>query len=538
MRSRPDRSRRAITASEPSPEFSAGHPRTPPFDRPRHDHGGRIDVRGLTWRPLRRRKPVLEGLNLNVPAGQRVLLAGPSGAGKSTLLRAIAGLLLTADHGEVSGSVTIDGHDVADGAAAGRPVGLLLQDPYAGIVAETVGRDVAFGLENQRVPRARIWPTVQQALNSVSFPYGLDHPTAALSGGETQRLALAGSLGVGSRVLLLDEPTSMLDPDSATAVRAAVRCEVERHQPTTIIVEHHLEPWIDFADRLIVLDRRGSIVADGKPSELLDEVGPTLAALGLWVPGQSAPALVDVDPELVGPWAPGPEIIVRASDLRVELRSRLAARGTPSTVALDGVDAVLASGHVLGVTGSSGAGKSTLVAVLAGLLRPTSGSVNADPALATRKGRSPWRWSSRDLCSRLSWVPQTPEHGVVTSSVRDEVIASGLACGREPARLQRRTDAILETLGLSGLMDVSPYHLSGGEQRRLMVAAGLVHGPIGVLLDEPTVGQDRGTWATVLGCLEAARRAGSGVAISTHDAAAAAAVADQRLALSSGRPAT
>ncbi|MGI8994335.1 MAG: ABC transporter ATP-binding protein [Nocardioidaceae bacterium] len=505
------------------PTIAARDPRT---------GGAHVAVEALGWQPLGRRTPVLHDLDLTIPAGQRVLLAGPSGAGKSTLLRALAGLLLTAGHGEVAGSVRIDGHDVHRRLGG---TGLLLQDPLAGVVAETVGRDVAFGLENARVPRSEIWPRVHATLSAAQFPYPATHLTRALSGGETQRLVLAGNLVLDNGLLLLDEPTSMLDAEAANAVRGAIQREVRERGCTMVAVEHHLEPWVDFADRLLVIGRHGEVLADGVPAQILAEQGDALSAQGVWLPGLPAPRPVPVDATLVAPWVDGPQRLVTATGVRVELRSSLADRAAPPTVALAGVDVELRSGQALAVTGVSGAGKSTLVSVLAGLLRPTAGSVEADPALATRRGTRPWRWRSRDLTARLAWAPQSPEHGIVTATVRDEVLASARACGRDTARAEARAVGLLEVFGLDGLATVSPYHLSGGEQRRLIVAATLAHGPYGVLLDEPTVGQDRHTWGAVIGAISAARDAGAGVAVSTHDLMAADVLADDRTELAGGR---
>ena len=424
----------------------------------------------------------------------------------------------------------IDGTPVEE--AADRPA-LLLQDPLAGIVAETVGRDVAFGLENLGLPRDDIWARVADALSETAFPYPEDHPTSALSGGESQRLALAGSLALGGRVLLLDEPTSMLDAVAASAVRRSVRRLAERRSPTVVIVEHHLGPWLDFVDRLVVLGHGGSIVADGEPSVVLASERASLTRLGVWAPGLPPPELVPCPSELVGPWVEGPDELVRAEQVWLERNHHLT-RGRLPTQALRGVDAVVRSGRALAVTGPSGAGKSSLVSILAGLEAPTSGRVETGAALATKRGTQPHRWRSRDLASRLAWVPQFPEHGIVGRTARDEILVAAMACGRDETLAGRRADGILEALGLGALAAASPYHLSGGEQRRLMVAAALTNGPFGLLLDEPTVGQDRLTWAAVVGAVAAARSAGSGVAVATHDALAVDALADDVMTLADG----
>ena len=227
--------------------------------------GARVEVAGLSWRPYGRSRPVLDGLDLTIAAGERVLLAGPSGSGKSTLLRALAGLLLTADSGELAGAVTLDGEP--DHRAGS--VGLVLQDPGAGVVASSIGRDVAFGLENVGVPRDAMPGLVAAALAEVGLDLPPDSSPLTLSGGEAQRLALAGALVMQPRLLLLDEPTAMLDATTAAGVRDVVAEVVERRGLTLVVVEHRLTGWLDLVDRLVVLDDEGRIVADGPPDDVL-----------------------------------------------------------------------------------------------------------------------------------------------------------------------------------------------------------------------------------------------------------------------------
>ncbi len=472
---------------------------------------------------------MLAGLDLSIEAGERVLVAGPSGAGKSTLLRSIAGLLHAAGDGDLSGSVTVDGDP--PGNAPGQ-VAMLLQDPTAAVVAATVGRDVAFGLENVRAPRAEIWRIVEQMLRETAFPYDASRLTHALSGGEVQRLALAGGLALGARVLLLDEPTSMLDEPTAALVREALLSEVERRRCTLVVVEHRIEPWLDEVDRLVVLAASGEVLADGLPRTVLAEQGAALARAGVWVPGVESPEAPAIDPALVEPLRPSSGPALAAHDVEVRLTHRGSGRRRTSVTALARVDATLSGGSALTVTGPSGAGKSTLLTVLAGLLRPTRGRVVAASALVARGRTEPWQWSSRELASRVSWAPQVPEAGMVTSRVRDEIAATGQAIGRDQAWLQRRCDGLLAVFGLDTLADANPHHLSGGEQRRLMVAAALAHGPAVATFDEPTVGQDRLTWTTVLTTLAAARDAGSAIGVATHDRGVVARLGDRSQVLS------
>jgi energy-coupling factor transport system permease/ATP-binding protein len=439
------------------------------------------------------------------------------------LLRAIAGVLLTADSGQLSGTAFVD--DRPAGSAAGQ-AGLLLQDPADALVAATVGRDVAFGPENVALDRPQIWARVREAIAAVGFRPDLARSTGQLSGGEGQRLALAGALALRPGLLLLDEPTALLDPASADEVRRAVLAAVSASGATLVVVEHHLDPWVDQVDRVIVLSATGTVIADGSPDETLGRNGELLAAQGVWVPGLPDPEPLQLDDGLAGPWRPA----ARAGD--VVLAGR--AIGVPGRLAP--VSASLAAGRLTAVTGPSGAGKSTLLATLAGLLPPGSGQVEAAPGLAAGLDPDPAAWRSRELAERIGWVGQQPEQGFVARTVRAEVLA-GLRGGGDDGEgptpgAVARADGLLHALGLSGLAEADPYRLSGGEQRRLAVAAALAQGSPVLLCDEPTLGQDRGTWAAVCGGLRAARAGGTALAVATHDRRLITALADAELDLS------
>ena len=443
---------------------------------------GEVLFAGFSWRPLGRRVPVVRDLDLAIAPGERVLLLGASGTGKSSLLHALTGALGATIGGDAEGVATVDGR-----------LGLLPQDPQDAVVADRVGRDVAFGPENVGLSRQHIWQRVDEALAAVRFPYGRDHLTAALSGGEHQRLALAGVLALRPDVLLLDEPTSMLDEDHALSVRDAV-LEVTGDR-TLVVVEHRFEAWLEHVDRVVVL-AGGGVAFDGSVAQFL--AAP--AVEGLWMPGLPPPTPMEVPEELVRP--DGEVFAVRATGVTVDLVTRTL-RGTERTRAIDGLDLSLEPGRRTALVGPSGSGKSTALAVMGGLIKPVSGTV--DPALIHRR--------SRRLAGDMGWVPQDPELGFVTTEVATEIARTGELVGR-------RVDvgAVLDVLGLGHLGAAHPYRLSGGEQRRVALAAALAHRPGLVLLDEPTVGQDRHTWAAVAGWVAATARCGAAVGISTHDA--------------------
>ena len=449
-----------------------------------------VVLRGFGWRHAGRRAWAVRGVDLRIGHGERVLLLGPSGAGKSTVLAALAGLL-PEDSGEAEGEIEIDG---LDPRKARENVGILFQDPQTQLVMARSGDDVAFGCENRGVPPSDIWPAVAAVLDRVGFRYGLDRPTAALSGGEQQRLALAGALVTRPRLLLLDEPTANLDPAGGALVRDAI-ARADDADATEILVEHRDLPSVD---RVVVLEPGGGVRADGPPAAVFAEHGDRLAAEGVWVPGRPLPQRRAI--------GPAGDLLVRAE--AVAVRHRLA----PISLAA-------CAGEVLAVTGPNGAGKSTLALTLGGLLAPTSGRMRA-----FGDDRPPHRWRAAELTQRIGSVFQNPEHQFVTSRVADELALGPRTLGRDPRPV---VDELLERLHLGHLAAANPYTLSGGEARRLSVATALATAPRLLVLDEPTFGQDRRTWIELVDLLAGLRAAGHGVVAVTHDEAFVTSLADR-----------
>jgi energy-coupling factor transport system ATP-binding protein len=506
-----------------------------------------VSAEGWGWRYAGRTAWAARGIDLSVRAGERVLLLRPSGAGKSTLLLALAGVLGGADEGVETGRLLVDGWHPTRRVGQ---IGLVRQDPAAQIVLARVGDDVAFGAENLGMPRAQIWPRVRAALAAVGLHVDLDRDTSALSGGEQQRLVLAGALAMrgqarptdtGPHLLLLDEPTANLDPAGLIEVRDAVAGVVADRNLALILVEHRVEAWLDLIDRVVVLGEPGSgggVIADGAPGEVFAARGDELAEAGVWVPDVPLPlaprarayASAVGEPVAAGDTPPPttPDWALRTHDLSVGYATDHPVR--------DHLDVIIPRGLSTVIVGHNGAGKSALALTLAGLLPPLAGTVTAAswlaPAPQTRRQRRlasdtlppldalphPNTWTSRQVLTRLGTVFQQPEHQFVTGSVRDE-LSVGLRALRWPAaRIDARVAELLDLLHLDDVARANPFTLSGGQQRRLSVGTVLATQPSVVIMDEPTFGQDRVTWLDMVALVRRLVDEGGTVVSVTHDA--------------------
>ncbi len=425
------------------------------------------------------------------------MLLGASGSGKSTLLNGLAGLL---EGGASEGVLRVDG---LDPRAARERTGIVFQDPESSLVMARAGDEVAFGLENRCVPPSEIWPRVDEALEMVGFPYGRDRPTDALSGGEQQRLALAAALALRPGFLLLDEPTANLDPGGAALVREAIGVVVAGGGLTMLLVEHRVAEAMHLADRVVVLEAGGGVIADGPPDEVFASRGDELAAAGIWVPDHPLPR----PPEHR---RPDPTVVLTAHQVGYRFPVEPSAAVGP-------IDVDLRSSEALAIVGPNGSGKSTLALLLGGLLRPTTGAVTGP------NGDEIWRLPAHRLARFIGSVFQDPEHQFLAGSVREELTLEPRASGRAAE--------LMERLHLTALADANPFTLSGGEKRRLSVATALVREPSVLILDEPTFGQDRRTAVELLDLLSRQRDEGTAICFVTHDLPFAAALADRTLEL-------
>lgn len=522
------------------------------------------------YRHASRRAFAVRGLDLTIKAGQRVLLLGASGIGKSTILSGAAGLIGNdfvaknsaksqqttlvedADGGVSEGCVLVDGVPVR--RARGR-VGLVLQDPDAQAIFQRLGDNVAFGPENMNVPRNEIWDRVRKSLKEVGLDgLQLHRSTSHLSGGQMQRLALAGALAMQPSVLLLDEPTANLDPDGTHQIVGAVRAVLDSTHATMVLVEHHAEPWIDMIDRVVVLglendeaangkaannetvhdddiarvaSSRTVIVADGTPDEVFNRTDLDFEDLGIWLPerykknvkssaNESSVSNSSANAESsekyyenCDPAEGYGEVLLSTKDLAISHNSEPIARH---------INLEFKAGQITALVGANGAGKSTLSLTLAGLLPAVSGEVVASDALAQgANGTDPMKWKSPDLAKRISYVFQNPEHQFACGSVLDEVMLGPLRTGVSADEARAKAQELLKRFRLDRYAKANPYTLSGGEKRRLTVAASLAAAPRVLILDEPTFGQDRKTWLQIIRLIASLRSEGVSIIVVTHD---------------------
>jgi energy-coupling factor transport system ATP-binding protein len=447
-------------------------------------------------------RPALDGIDLHVEPGELVLVVGESGCGKSTLLRAATGLVPHFHGGELSGRVTLDDRDTRDARPSelARHAGLVFQDPESQLVTERVLSEPVFGLENLGFPPHLIAAQAHEALMATGASHLAERRSVDLSGGEQQRVAIAAVLAMGTTTLLLDEPTSQLDPVAAEELLGLIVRLNHDRGITVVLAEHRTARLFAEADRVVVMEA-GRITFAGAP----EHAARHLAAAAPWLLPPVAQAFVSAGrPEL-------PLSVKGARALGVRREPDGAAHPRPQAAlgvdgvskqfgtipALRNVTAGFEPGVVTALLGENGAGKSTLGLIACGLLEPDRGRVRG--------------------AQSAGYVSQNPAHYLIRERVADEVAYGLDHAGVHGAERDRRVGAELERFGLADLAERHPRDLSSGERQRLAIASVTVMRPRLLVLDEPTRGMD-GLRKLALGDLARSLAAdGAAVAVITHD---------------------
>ena len=489
-------------------------------------------------------KPALSGINLGIEEGEFVLVAGASGSGKSSLARVLAGLIPDFYGGRFGGRVYFQGREMRriDRRKLARQVGMVFQDPEKQLVLTGVEAEIAFGLENLGLPQKEMFRRVAEVISFLGLTELRQEFTATLSGGQKQKLVLAAVLAMQPQVLILDEPTSQLDPVAAEDFFNLVKRLNEEMGFTIILVEQRLERCFHLADRVVIMEE-GRVVQDGTPDQsarwaagrggsLIPPVARFFSALGF----SSLPVTVKEGRrqlrQLFSGWSLG-----GGPDFRKAPDSPLTGR-TPlvgvknmwftyanGREALQGINLKVNAGEFVAILGENGAGKSTLLKIMVGLLQPGRGKVMVKGNdISKNNGQHPGR--------QMAYISQNPNDYLFQDTVEDELLFTLKNFGMEDDGI---IDELLEELQIGGYRRVNPRDLSSGERQRVALASVLVTRPELLVLDEPTRGLDYRLKAGLGSFLAGRAAAGAGVVLVTHDVEFAAEYASRVIMMFAGR---
>ena len=521
-------------------------------------------IEGLSVHYLGRESWVLDSVSLTHLRGRVTAVIGPSGCGKTTLVRALCGLIPHCLPSEYSGSLSLDGTEVADATVQtlAETVAYVGQSPDAAVVTRTVHDDVAFPLQNLCLPRSEITSRVHEALRGVGLIERIWDDPWTLSGGQRQRLAVAVALAMHPRLLVLDEPTSTIDTTGREEFYDLIS-SLTASGTAVVVIDHDLDPVLPIVDQVLALDTVGGIIAVGTPRDVFMGHRAELTDAGVWMPRALRDAEDGLPASSSAPEAPltcaeAGVRVPRLADLcadgevrylekqmrdsaeswqqveSIDTRDALAGRTRPeprtSVELVDlevpgrspSVSMRLGGGELVGLVGPNGAGKSSILSALAGLVRSTARK-------AVVGGRDVGK--GRHL---VGYVFQNPEHQFLERTVSDELAHGMRLEGITKNRIDQAVADMLSRFGLTDHAETNPFLLSGGQQRRLSVASVLGEHREVICLDEPTFGQDHRSAEALMSRLRDVAAEGAGLIISTHDMELAAEYADRVLILVEG----
>jgi energy-coupling factor transporter ATP-binding protein EcfA2 len=518
-----------------------------------------IHIRNVSFSYAGSSRLVLRSINLTIAEGEFVLLAGPSGCGKSTLALAIAGLIPSRIAGHLSGSLCLDERQISvmDIHEVSQHIGMVFQNPEDQLIHLDVEAEVAFGPENLALPRADIERRVVESLKATGIERLRKQETFALSGGQKQRVAISATLAMLPRVLVLDEPTSDLDPVGTQEVLSVLRYLNRVHRMTILLIEHKIDEIIPWVDRVLLMDE-GRIVIDAPPRKAFDD-------LQIWQRrGVSVPQVVQVAkalPDIFQNWTPlsvdeaytalqGTDyarILVQRSgaghDTAACVSSDLAtipaqmdeslsweavSLAYGSKQVLKDITLSVMAGEWVALVGPNGSGKTSLASLAMGLLPPTSGAIRY-------KGKRVEAGHISHQSSSMAYLFQAADTMLFGSTVEQELLFGVIHQRKRQQQASFSLDQLLETVDLTHYRQANPFHLSFGQRKRLAIGALLTRHPELLILDEPTTGQDEGHAHAFLQFLQQLRdRQSLTYIMITHDMRAVARYASRVVVLNNG----
>lgn len=485
-------------------------------------------VDSLTCRYLTRDEPALEDISFGVRSGQIALIAGSSGCGKTTLLRCINGLIPRSYKVEMSGRILLNGEDLSDKplAEVSQVVGTVLQDPERQILGAYVRNEVAFGLENLGIPRDEIISRIDETLEYLGIMHLQTRETFSLSGGEKQKVALAGVLMMRPDILVLDEPLANLDPASAQEALVLIR-QLAEEGKTILIIEHRVEDVLSLHPDFVIFMEDGRVTYKGSVDGLLQAADYHAVKLPAQIVISRAHEIESHTDHKMSP-----PLRTDAPDL-VEF-DNVSFHYTGGPDVINNVSLTIREGDIVGLLGPNGAGKTTLVKHAIGLLKPSRGRVLI-------RGVDSTDMTVAETAQTVGYVFQSPRHMLFAPSVREELTFGPRNLGYRPEDIDENVKQALSVVGLTGEKNRSPMALSFGQQKRVSIASILAMRSNILVMDEPTAGQDYANYMnfmdSVVGLSGTNKKAYqfSAIVFITHDVDLAVSFANRILLMADGK---
>jgi len=491
-----------------------------------------ISFKNFTFRYKVQKNPTLYDINLDIYPGEKILILGASGSGKSTLCNCINGLIPFSYEGEITGSCTVNGTETSTASIfkLSDSVGTVLQDTDAQFVGLTVGEDIAFAMENDMIPRSEMIPRINANASLVGMRDFIDHVPFNLSGGQKQKVAIAGVFGNDVEILIFDEPLAALDPQMGMTAVDLIDDLSKETGKTVIIIEHRLEDVLYRPVDRVILMSGGRIVADMSPDELLRSsllqehgIREPLYLTAMKYAGCSLDGVENLcdlstmtlpvaeEEKLKQFFTEEREAVKENSEKPVVTFKDVSFSYDPGRKALSDINLEIKRGERVAIIGKNGAGKSTAAKLLCGIIRPDTGTITLD-------GTDIKDLSVKEIGEKVGYVMQDPNTMIVKDIIKDEVRMALDLRGMPSEEADRRVQNALETCGLFRMRNWPVDSISYGQKKRVTVASMMALEPEVFILDEPTAGQDFRSYTDIMNFVNTLNREyGKTILFITHD---------------------